>query len=274
MLLIDFSPIIIGAAFISGEEMSEDLIRHLTLNTILSYRKRWKEYGEVVIAFDSRNYWRKKEFSQYKGHRKKAKEESSFDWDLFYQYQNNIKKEIAEVFPYRFIEIDGLEADDIIGHLALTASEPTIIVSPDGDFRQCARNPNVQIYSTLKKKILEADTLYDVEFDLHCKIMKGDKGDNIRNVMSSLYETSRQPPVSQRLLDYTFSNGIGEDIKERYQENRKLIDLREIPDEYKLKIEEAMKPEIKVSKGKIFNYLSQKKLNRVGHFLSEIESFI
>ena len=53
----------------SPEEI-KNLIRHTTLSTIKSYKKKYKEYGEVVIACDGRNYWRKSIFPHYKAHRK------------------------------------------------------------------------------------------------------------------------------------------------------------------------------------------------------------
>lgn len=275
MLLIDFSPISLAAGFVSGEELSEDLLRHLTLNTILSLRKKFRNYGKTVICFDDRNYWRKDIHPEYKGHRAAAKEASSFDFASFYKYQDVVKKEFAEVFPYHWVQIPRLEADDIIGYLALTAKEPTVIVSPDGDFKQCLRNPRVKLWSNLKKKFEEDQTIHEIELDLHKKILKGDGGDNIPNVLGPLIgREGRQKPVSQRLVEYTFENGVGSDIRERYEQNKSLIDLRYIPEEYKRMIDEALNIEIQGNKARVWNYLTSRKLNRIGSFVKDIEDFV
>ena len=185
-----------------------------------------------------------------------------------------MKEEFRTIFPYRWIQIPRLEADDIVGHLALTAKEETVIVSPDGDFKQCLRNPRVRLYSNIKKKFEEDETLYEVEINLHKKIMKGDGGDNIGNVMHPLTYDGRQKPVTQRLLDHTFENGVGPTLMERYKENQKLIDLRMIPDEYKTQIEDALNNPVQGSKARIWNYLTSKKLNRIGTFLNDIDVFV
>ena len=61
MILLDFSNIIVGSIMVSSrvpneERFSEDFIRHLVLNSIRSYRKKYhKKYGEAtaILAGDS-----------------------------------------------------------------------------------------------------------------------------------------------------------------------------------------------------------------------------
>lgn len=275
MILVDFSPIILASAFMSGEkEVNVDLLRHMTLSSILNFKKKFSKYGNMVIAFDGKNYWRKEIHPGYKGHRAANKAKSKFDWQGFYPAMDQIKKEFPEVFPYRFIEIEGCEADDIIGHLALNAREDTVIVSPDGDFKQCLRNPYVKHWSNVKKAFTPNETLYDVELALHKKIMKGDSGDNINNVLTPLDYDGRQRPVTQRFIDQVFEQGIGETLMPRYKENQKLIDLREIPDNLQRHIEASMEWPIRGSKGKIWNYLASKELQRIGSFLKDAEDFV
>lgn len=275
MILLDFSPISLAAAFMCGEELSEDLYRHLTLNSILNYKKKFKKYGQLVVALDDKNYWRKDIHPDYKGHRAAAREASTFDFKAFYKHQETVKAEFSEIFPYHWIQLPRLEADDIIGHLAMTAKEETVIVSPDGDFKQCMRNPRVKLYSNLKKKFEEDKTLYEIEYELHEKFLKGDSGDNINNVFHPLADSpARQKPVTKRLIEHTYEMGLGQDIKDRYEQNKSLIDLREIPEEYKAMIEAAINKEVKGSKARIWNYLASKKLNRIGSFIKDVEDFV
>lgn len=275
MILVDFSPIIMAAAFMSKEkEINVDLLRHMTLSSILNFKKKFSKFGDMIIAFDGKPYWRKEIHPTYKGHRAANREKSKFDWSGFYVAMDQIKSEFPSVFPYRFIEIEGCEADDIVGHLALTAKEETVIVSPDGDFKQCLRNPRVRLWSNTKKSFAENETMYDVELALHKKIMKGDSGDNINNVLTPLDFTGRQKPVTQRFIDQVLEQGVGETLMARYKENQKLIDLREIPPHLKAKIEEAAQQPVLGNKGKVWNYLSSKELQRIGSFLKDAEDFV
>jgi len=76
MILLDFSNIIVSSIMVASrvpdeERFSEDFIRHLVLNSIRSYRKKYHEkYGEMVICTDYLSSWRKDAFPYYKAHRK------------------------------------------------------------------------------------------------------------------------------------------------------------------------------------------------------------
>ena len=48
-------------------ELEEDMVRHMILNSVRMYRTMFNEdYGEIVLAYDSRAYCRKEIFQQYK----------------------------------------------------------------------------------------------------------------------------------------------------------------------------------------------------------------
>ena len=66
MIIIDFSGIAISSIVIN-KTLDENLIRHMILNSIRMYRSKFhKEYGEIVIAADGANNWRRGAFPQYK----------------------------------------------------------------------------------------------------------------------------------------------------------------------------------------------------------------
>ena len=50
--------------------------------------------------------------------RRKGREESDLDWDDIFGTLNKIRNEIKENFPYKYLEVFGAEADDIIGFFA------------------------------------------------------------------------------------------------------------------------------------------------------------
>jgi 5'-3' exonuclease len=111
MIVIDYSQTIISNLMAeignrTDVELDVNLLRHMVINTIRSHKVKFgKEYGEVVIACDSRKYWRKEVFPYYKANRKKAREDSGFNWPLIFDSINLIKEELKAIFPYRVIEI-------------------------------------------------------------------------------------------------------------------------------------------------------------------------
>src|SRR5210317_369647 len=114
MIIIDFSGIAISNIVIN-KTLDENMIRHMILNSIRMYRSKFhKEYGEVIIAADGANNWRRGAFPQYKASRRKDRDKSDFDWNEAYRILNLVREEIKENFPYKVIHIEGCEADDVI----------------------------------------------------------------------------------------------------------------------------------------------------------------
>ena len=72
MIIVDYSGIAL-ASIIINKTFDEGLIRHMILNYIknVSTQDTKKRYGELVIAVDGANNWRRKAFPQYKAGRKK-----------------------------------------------------------------------------------------------------------------------------------------------------------------------------------------------------------
>ena len=76
MILVDYNQISISNLMNElnnrdSDHIDFDLVRHMILNTIRGYRKRWhEEYGEIVIACDNRRYWRRKVFPNYKARKR------------------------------------------------------------------------------------------------------------------------------------------------------------------------------------------------------------
>ena len=187
MILIDVSQILFASATMSMKNGKTDIgiVRHMTLNSIKKYRKDYfDEYGELVICCDGKHSWRREFFPQYKAMRKSGRETSSVDWSEIFEMFNQLKREIKENFPYRVIEVDTAEADDIIGTLIIRQrekGEKVLIISSDKDFIQLQREENVSQYSPATKKFLNG---VDPQEYLKEHILRGDKGDGIPNVLS------------------------------------------------------------------------------------------
>ena len=281
MIIVDYSGIAL-ASIIINKTFDEQLIRHMILNSLRMYRTRYKEeYGELVLAVDASNNWRKTAFPQYKASRKKTQKESSFDWGEAFRILNKIREEIAENFPYTVVRVDGCEADDVIGTLVTRNPDPNrdydpekiMIVSSDRDFLQLQKYKFVRQYSPLLKKELSVD---NPRVWLQTHIIKGDKGDGVPNILSDdnvFVEGFRQTPITQKKID-----SIIEDLEEgellyaaswyrNYCRNKKLIDLSETPKELRREIINnfmADKPDTRwMRRGKVFPYLVENKCNEL-----------
>ena len=281
MILVDFSGICLATILINKEN-DERMIRHMTLNSLRMYNQKFKEkYGQMVLACDGPNNWRKEYFPQYKGVRRKSREQSTFDWNEAFRILNSLREEIRDNFPYKVIHIDGCEADDIIGTLVENSQEfgnfePIMIVSADGDFKQLQKHDNVSQWSPLTKKLVEET---HPRQNLKLKILQGDAGDGVPNVLSddnTLIEGRRQNPLSKKKKE-----GILEDLSDgellyaaswyrNYCRNETLIDLSKTPSSLKQNIINSfMEQDPWDNKGKVFPYLVSKKMNRLIESVTE-----
>lgn len=77
MILVDFNQVMIATLMINlrnSPRIETDLVRHMVLNTLRSYRQRFgNKYGELVLCHDSRDPWRRDIFPYYKANRAKQK---------------------------------------------------------------------------------------------------------------------------------------------------------------------------------------------------------
>ena len=123
MIIVDINQIMISNLMVQingrqAVELSEDLVRHMVLNSLRAHNKKFrKEYGEMVIACDSSNVWRKQVFPNYKAGRKANREKSDHDWNAIFTMLGNIRNEIKENLPYKVLALETAEADDIIAAL-------------------------------------------------------------------------------------------------------------------------------------------------------------
>jgi len=239
MILFDFNQIVISNLMeqigSSKKPVEESLVRHMILNSIRSNIKKFRDYGEVIIACDSKKYWRRDVFPFYKGNRKKNRDSSGHDWASIFECMNKVRSELKEFAPYKVIDIEGAEADDIIGVLVqhYSEKEKVIILSSDKDFVQLQTNSNVQQYSPSMKKFIKTDNAADQLKEL---IINGDKGDGVPNILSGdnfIVDGIRQKSITKVKLNEMMSMIIplhgNDELKRNWARNKQLIDLSEIP---------------------------------------------
>ena len=122
MILIDLTQVLIASLMAQTrggkEPINEDMVRHICLKSLAMYRKKYhRTYGELVLADDSYNVWRKDIYPFYKANRKKTRDKDSKDWNQIFDCISIIREELKVNFPYKYICISKCEADDIIGTL-------------------------------------------------------------------------------------------------------------------------------------------------------------
>ena len=262
-----------------GEEVDDTLVRHLVLNNLRYYRSRFTEkYGELVICCDSKHYWRRDYFPNYKANRKKDRASSGYDWDFIFTTLNGVRDEIKEHFPYKVLEVYGAEADDIIATLIKQVKDDpdTVIISSDKDFIQL-HGFHVKQYSPVSKKFVNSTP--PLEY-LREHIIKGDRSDGVPNVLSpddTFTESKRQKPIRKTML-ITLTEAMEKwepkDLFQlakcnrdtwvrNWQRNETLINLDKIPSDIRDKILREFKNAPTGDRSKLFNYFVEKKLNNL-----------
>ena len=246
------------------------MVRHMILNSIRMYRQEFnEEYGEIVLAYDSKHYWRRDFFPHYKLNRRKARSKDSKDWESIFECLNKIKQEIKDYLPYKVIEVHGAEADDVIGTLAKKyPDEKIMIVSGDKDFIQLQKFSNVSQYSPILKKTINGE---DPNEYIKVHILKGDSSDGIPNVLSNdnvFVEGLRQKPLSKKKIeawkDGNFDNTMATDeVVRNYSRNKNLIDLECIPVDIQTNILKEFSEAPCGDRSKMLTYFIENKLKEL-----------
>ena len=265
MILVDLSQLLVASTFVSmkkGEtEVDIKRLRHLLLNSLSKYRRQYvNEFGELVICCDGSLSWRKDVFPNYKMGRRTDREESPLNWNQIFGCFEQLKKELRETFPYKVLQINRAEADDIIGTLVMErrfSSPKTMIISSDKDFIQLQRYHDVFQYSPVAKKLLNG---VDPEEYLREHILRGDKSDGIPNVLSDddcIVSGIRQVPMTKKLIKSWKHIPMPEEHRERFERNTKLVDLRYTPYDLQKEILEQFDAKELGSRDKIPAYFTE-----------------
>jgi hypothetical protein len=297
MILVDYSQVALASILTFQRELKgtesevKNLIRHVTLSTIKSYKKKYgKEYGELVICCDGRKYWRKEFFEQYKGSRKKNRDASDLDWKLIFDTLSEMREDIAKHFPWRVIHVDRAEADDVIAVMTkwlqdnqlvqeglVEETQKVLILSSDKDFKQLQLYPTVKQWSPMQKKYITA-TKQDIHDFMIEHIVKGDTGDGVPNILSKddvFMVGERQKPMSAKRLAEFIDKGFdackNDEERRNWHRNATLVDFKFIPEDVQKTIVDAyLSNKPNGDKMTVMNYLME---HRCRLLLDEIEDF-
>ena len=281
MILIDYSGIAISNIFAQKVTVSEDMVRHMILNSLRMYNLKYrKEYGTMVLACDGGS-WRKQIYPQYKANRKTSRDASGLDWKEFFRILGMVRDEVKEHLPYKVVHIQGIEADDVIGALTektqnFGENEPVMIISADKDFIQLQQYSNVRQFSPMTKAFVKEKDATQYLFE---HIIRGDSGDGIPNVLSpdnTFVDKIRQKPISAKKIEQwgasrnALDKVMDESTYRNFQRNQALIDLSKVPQDKKALIIntfESVKPN-----SNVLNYLISKRCTQLIECAEEFNS--
>lgn len=282
MILVDMNQVMIANMMMQignhqNAEIDVSMLRHMILNTLRANRKKFTaEFGELVICCDDTNYWRRQMYPYYKANRKKTRDKSEMDWNAIFQALNSIRDELKTFFPYKVIQVETCEADDIIGVIAheegteLNMGEPILILSGDKDYIQLHKYANVKQYDPVRKRWISNA---NPEKYLAEHIIKGDAGDGIPNVLSvdnAFVMGIRQRPITQkRLAEWADINNMNDEVKRNYMRNKALIDLSEVPKGMKEEILSIWSEENGKDRSQLLNYFIKNKLRNLMECITE-----
>ena len=282
MIIFDFNQVAISSLMeqigSSKKPVEESLVRHMILNVIRTYVKKFKTtHGpEVVIACDNKHYWRRDIFPQYKASRKKNRDASGHDWASIFECLHKIKEELKEYSPYKVVDVDTCEADDIIAVLTMkyAAHGKVMILSSDKDFAQLQKFPNVEQFSPILKKFIKEQL---PAAQLKQMIIRGDKGDGIPNILSPdgvFVEGGRQKPITEvKIIQWMNQQPedfcVGEMLR-NYKRNEMLIDLSKIPTDLQEKILDKYDSVQPKTRQVFMNYMIN---NRLKNLIEVIDEF-
>jgi len=250
MILVDLNQVMIANMMMQignhhNAEIDEGMLRHMILNTL-------------------------------RANRKKTRDSSEMDWNAIFTALNNIREELKEFFPYKVIQVETCEADDIIGVITheegteLNAGEPILILSGDKDYIQLHKYANVKQYDPTRKRWISNA---NPEKYLAEHIIKGDSGDGIPNVLSednALVMGTRQRPITQkRLAEWADINNMQDEVKRNYMRNKALIDLTEVPKDMKEEILSLWHEENGKDRSQLLNYFIKNKLRNLMECITE-----
>lgn len=216
-----------------GKELdSENLpfYAHLLFNKI---NNLFATYGHIIWCWEGMNSlkWRRSIYPDYKMNRKEQKNEN--EYKILKSFFPKIE-EVLNYYPCKQIKVNNVEADDLIYVLSKKyKDEGVTILTTDGDLTQIINffGKNIEIYNPVRK-IYVKENPYLIEQKAVC----GDTSDNI----PGLYRVGPKT-FEKMMIDPAVKNKImsKDRNKEIYETFKKIIDLRQLPQEYQNNILEV-----------------------------------
>jgi hypothetical protein len=258
---------------------------HLTMSSVNMIVRQYG-IDHVVFCLEGRS-WRKDFYPRYKAHRKLDEsvmtehevEENKMFWETYDVFTTYLREKTnASV-----LRVPNAEADDIIARfIDLHPDDEHFIISSDSDFVQLISD-NVKQYNGVSNQLItkegyfndrgkpikdkktgENKLLEDPEYLLFKKIIRGDATDNVFSAYPGAREKGSKNTVGIReafedrvkqgfkwnnflLQRWTDHEGVEHRVKDDYERNRTLIDLRAQPDDIKETVDNVIKSDVRTT---------------------------
>lgn len=248
-LFVDFSALGHRVAYSCKDELLKTgftdwrVWKYFFLEHIIQLKQKLNRGSEIVLCCDRKingEYWRMKVYPDYK--KMRDKKQPGIPKEFIFENFNKFQAELRDFFPFKIIEVPGAEGDDVIAVLVRESVDyANIIMSSDFDLYQLTDNKQNFFFSLKHDFFVDGG---DAKEHLLEKICGGDSSDNIPNILSDLDAISdplkRQKSLTKirftELKESYVKNGeegfisqLDEKVKVRYQENKTLMDLTQIP---------------------------------------------
>lgn len=255
--------------------------------TFASVNQAVRKYGidHVVFCLEGRSF-RKDLYAPYKKNRvvdqmsvtEAEKEESEMFWSTYEAFTTYIK----EKTNVSVLRHERAEADDMIARfIHLHPDDEHFIISTDTDYNQLITDKVKQYngvtgeLATLQgyfkengKPVLDKEKnpklLEDPEYLLFKKLVRGDSGDNVFPAYPGVREKGSKNKVgimeafedrhkqgfaynNFMLSRWTDHEGVEVRVKDAYERNKVLIDLKAQPDEIKQAVDQRIKESVRVT---------------------------
>lgn len=248
----------------------------LAIHTIFnSIKKVWNQFGasHCVFCLEGRS-WRKDFYKPYKAHRRELAaqrtQEEFQDDQVFFDALADLTDFLINRTNATVLRQDNAEADDMIARwIHLHPDDQHVLVSTDSDFFQLLA-PNVKIYNGMagllytdmgvwdkdgnpaRNKKNEIMAVPNPQWLLFEKIMRGDPGDNVMSAypgvrskrLKEAYDNRHEQGYAwNNLMLSKWDDHLGQEVRVRdaYERNRVLIDLRAQPENLKQEFDEAIR---------------------------------
>lgn len=232
--------------------------------------------SRVIIAWDGKGGSQKRRsvYAEYKAGRKPRTNREYDFGETPEQSQINLKSQYSKLRHYidslgiTQIDIDDIEADDVIGYLCchIWPSIDKVIMSTDRDFLQLVDNHTL-VYSPTKKLFYTASVIRETfnvlpENFIYMKALIGDTSDNIKGFKGIGEKTVVKlfPFFSDRQTD---ANEIIEYAKNNINKNKKYRDIAEGRDVFigNIQLMQLTTPNISSQSIRKIKYAVDKSLN-------------
>ena len=257
---------------------------HLTLASVNQVVRR-HGIDHVVFCLEGRSF-RKDMYAPYKKNRivdaqsvtEAEKEESEMFWDTYEKFTTYIR----EKTNVSVLRHERAEADDLIARfIHLHPDDMHYIISTDSDYIQLISD-NVNQYNGVTNELITLEgyfkengkpvldkekkpkLLEDPEYLLFKKIIRGDAGDNVFSAYPGVREVGSKNKVGIReafedrnkqgfnwnnlmLQRWTDHDGVEHRVREDYERNRTLIDLKAQPEDIKTAVDQRIREEVRTT---------------------------